>query len=458
MMHMHSRTAIGALVVTAVFGVAFARSALQNVSRPLEETALRDYTGAYRWGPNAFVYLQLWNEFTGFDKPKQLVAFDESGEVRVLYPTSHDAFVTGPGAAVQTSVESRIEFRRDATGKIASLTWSREGNEMRAAERVEIERREDVRFSNGDVQLAGTLTSPITPGPHPAVILVHASGAEDREYLLPFARFLIRHGVAVLGYDKRGVGASTGDWNKASFEDLAGDVVAAFTYLKTRADIRRDRIGMLGWSQAGWVMPLAAVKARDLAFLISVSGAGVSAAETTIDQARNEMTANKMPLQMIDQIIELMTLQYEFLRSGQGWDRYLETRARIAARMGGTPPQSFPATPDHPYLQFMRPIVTYDPAPTIRQLQLPVLALFGALDNNILPEKNRAAWEAALEAGGHRDYTLRILPKANHAMFEATRGNNAEMPSLTRFVPEYFTTVTEWLAKRLPGFDASPQR
>jgi hypothetical protein len=276
--------------------------------------------------------------------------------------------------------------------------------------------------------------------------------------LLPFARFLIRRGVAVLGYDKRGVGASTGDWNKASFDDLATDVVAAFNYLKTRADIQRDRIGLLGLSQAGWVMPLAAVKARDLAFLVSLSGAGVSAAETTIDQARHEMTANGMPAQVIDQIVELMTLQYEFLRSGRGWDQYVEARARIAARMGGNPPPSFPATPDHPYLQFMRPIVTYEPAPTIRQLQLPVLALFGGLDNNILAEKNRAAWEAALSAGGHRDYTLRILPQANHAMFEATIGSNAEMPSLKRFVPEYFTTVTGWLAKRLPGFDASPQR
>jgi dienelactone hydrolase len=68
--------------------------------------------------------------------------------------------------------------------------------------------------------------------------------------------------MAVLGYDKRGVGGSTGDWNTASFEDLAGDVVAAFEYLKTRSDIRRDQIGTLGWSQAGWIMPLAATPTR----------------------------------------------------------------------------------------------------------------------------------------------------------------------------------------------------
>ena len=258
-------------------------------------------------GPDAFVYLQIWSELSGSN---QLVAFDETGEVRTLYPTEPDRFFAGPGAAVPGAVESRIEFQRDASGEVASLTWSREGAPARTARRVNIERHEDVRFSNGDVQLAGTLISPTTQGPHPAVILVHASGAEDREYLLPFARFLIRHGMAVLGYDKRGVGGSTGDWNKASFDDLAGDVVAAFEYLKTRSDIQRGQIGMLGWSQAGWVMPLAATRAKDLAFLISISGAGVSGAETTIDQARNEMAANGMRPPMVEQIVELMTLQY----------------------------------------------------------------------------------------------------------------------------------------------------
>jgi uncharacterized protein len=448
---MRSGIAIGATVFAALFGVMFARSALQNLpARAPDEKVLREYTGVYRWEPNAFVYLQMWNEFSGFDKPSQLVAFDESGDVRVLYPTDRDQFFAGPGAAVPASVESRIEFQRDAAGKIASLTWSREGTPARTATRVDIERREDVRFSNGDVQLAGTLISPITPGPHPAVILVHASGAEDREYLLPFARFLIRHGMAVLGYDKRGVGASTGDWNRASFDDLAGDVVAAFEYLRTRSDIQRAQIGMLGWSQAGWVMPLAAVKAKDLAFLISISGAGVSGTETTIDQARNEMVANGMRPQMIDQIVELMRLQYEYLRTGRGWDQYLALRERLVARIG-SPPDAFPATQDHPYLQFIRPLIMYDPGPTIRQLQLPVLALFGELDNNVMAEKNRAAWEAALKASGHRDYTLRILPKANHALLEAKVGNNAEMRSLQRFVPGYSEVVLAWLSKRISG-------
>jgi hypothetical protein len=65
--------------------------------------------------------------------------------------------------------------------------------------------------------------------------------------------------------------------------------------------------------------------------------------------------------------------------------------------------------------------------------------------------------EAALVAGGNRDYTLRILPKANHDMFEAKVGNNEEVASLQRFVPAYFTTVQDWLAKRIRGIRVMSQ-
>jgi uncharacterized protein len=455
---MRSWAALGATVVVALVGVAIARSALQTPTvRSVDEKVLLDYTGVYRWEPDGFLYLQTWNEFSGFEKPSQLVAFAESGDVRVLYPTGPDRFFAGPGAAVSTSIESRIEFQRDGTGKVTSLTWQREGAPARAARRVDTEKHEDVRFSNGDVSLTGTLISPATPGKHPGIILVHGSGLENREYILPWARFLIRRGVAVLGYDKRGVGGSTGDWNTASFDDLAGDAVAAFEYLKTRNDIDPARIGLLGVSQAGWIMPLAAVRAKDLAFLISISGAGVSPAETTIDQARNEMTAAGMKPKTVGDIVAVMKLQYQFARTGEGWGEYAEAREKLAARIG-RPPDTLPRTPDHPYWQLIRRLYLYDPAPTLGQLQVPVLALFGELDNNVVAEKNKAAWEAALKSAGNRDHTVLILAKANHGMFEAQVGSNAEIPSLQRFVPAYFTTVQDWLAKRLPGFDARAPR
>ncbi len=454
---MRSLTIVTAAGVIALASIAAGPGDRQAPAvRGVDETVLREYTGVYRWDDNTYLYLQMWDEFSGFGKPKQLVAFDESGDVRVMYPTAADQFFTGPGAATASSVESRIDVQREKA-QPTILTWRRSGSPSRTARRVAIEQHESVQFSNGDIRLAGTLIRPSSGAKHPAIILVHGSGAENREYVLPFARFLVRHGVALLGYDKRGVGQSTGDWNTASYAELAGDVGAAFDYLKTRRDIDAAHIGVLGVSQAGWIMQMAAARIPDLGFLISISGAGVSPAETTLDQTQNELTANGMKPPMVAAIVGLMKLQYEFARTGRGWDEYLAARQKLAAQMG-PPPDSFPGTPDHPYWQTIKRSYFYDPGPIIRQLRLPVLAIFGELDNNIVAEKNKSAWEAALKAGGNRDYTVVILPKANHAQFEATIGSNAEMPSLKRIVPAYFSTVENWLSKRLPVFDGASPR
>ena len=455
---MRRTMAISWSLAAALVAVTVARSGSQSPAvRNVDEKILREYTGAYSWGSGGFVYLQLWNEFSGFDKPAQLVAFDEDGLVRVLYPTADDEFFAGPGAAVPASIEAWISFQRDGGGKVTALEWQRQREPPRTARRAASEKHEDVRFSNGDVRLAGSLISPTTAGRHPAVILVHGSGAENRAFILPFARFLVRRGMAVLGYDKRGAGESTGDWKGASFDVLAGDVSAAFEFLKTRSDIDPAQIGLLGVSQAGWVMPLAAVRAKDLAFLISISGAAIPAAETTIDQAQNEMTAAGMKPEIVAEIVAVMKLQYEFARTGQGWDDYAAARSRLASRIG-RPPDTIPDTPDHPFWQSIRQWYFYDPAPTLRQLRVPVLAIFGELDNNIVAARNQPAWEAALKAGGHPDYTLRVLPKANHYQWEAKTGSNAEMASLQRFVPDYFTTIEGWLAKRVRGFGLAPAR
>ena len=451
---MRPQFAIGAAAAAAaLLSVFVTRSLVQTPTvHSVDETVLREYVGAYRWDTGAYLYLQRWNEFTGTN---ELLALDESGDVRVLYAADTDRFFTGRSAAVPDPVESRLEFQRSPAATVVSVTWQRNGGAPRIAHRVDIERSEDVRFSNGNVQLSGTLISPRSSARPPAMILVHGSGPASRDQVLPLVRFVIRHGIAVLAYDKRGVGTSTGDWNTASFDDLAGDVVAAYEYLKTRTDIDPKQVGVFGWSQAGWIMPLAAVRAKDMAFLISVSGAGVAAAETTIDQAQNEMTARGMKPQTVADIVSIMKLQYAFARTGQGWADYAAAREKLSARIG-PPPDTLPGTTEHPYWQFIRRLYFHDPEPVLRQLQTPTLALFGELDNNILAAKNQAAWERALKAAGNRDYTLRILPKANHLQLEAKVGSSAEMASLQRFVPEYSATVLEWLAARIQGVRRDP--
>ena len=113
--------------------------------------------------------------------------------------------------------------------------------------------------------LAGTLTIPEGAGPFPAAVLITGSGAQDRDETLlghkPFAVLadhLTRRGVAVLRFDNRGVGGSTGDFASSTSADFATDASAAVSFLRTRVDIDRDAVGLVGHSEGGMVAPIAA--------------------------------------------------------------------------------------------------------------------------------------------------------------------------------------------------------
>ena len=98
----------------AVLSASIASSLSQAPPAPsIDDESPREYVGTYEWGPDHFVYLQMWSEFTG---KNDLVAFDESGEVRTLFPVDKGQFIAGPGAAAPNPIESRIEFSLDITG------------------------------------------------------------------------------------------------------------------------------------------------------------------------------------------------------------------------------------------------------------------------------------------------------------------------------------------------------
>src|SRR5258708_11194255 len=134
-------------------------------------------------------------------------------------------------------------------------------------------------FQNGEVRLAFTLDLATGKGPFPAVVFGHGSGGRTRDDLAGCASEWTRRGFAVLRFDKRGVGESTGTFvfvgtkdSPEVFPQLASDIVAGVRFLRTRPEINPRRIGLAGWSQAGWILPHAARELGDAAFLVLFSG------------------------------------------------------------------------------------------------------------------------------------------------------------------------------------------
>ena len=174
--------------------------------------------------------------------------------------------------------------------------------------------REEVIFRSGDVTLAGTLTLPPGDGPHPAVIFIHGSGPDSRENYRFYADLFARHGIATLIYDKRGVGASTGDWRRVHLRDLAEDALAGVRTLKSRRDIDPHKIGLWGGSNGGWVAPLAASLSHDVAFIITVAGAMTTPTELAKWRSVNYVRNAGYPEEVVRQVSDLMDLQFELVR------------------------------------------------------------------------------------------------------------------------------------------------
>ena len=149
-----------------------------------------------------------------------------------------------------------------------------------------------VRFTCVGAQIAGTLNVPLGRGPFPAVVWVHGAGESARLPYdgAPLVQALVDSGIAVLSYDKRGVGESKGECSPGDygqFNLLAADVDGAVAALRSRSEIDPSRIGLLGASQAGWVVPLAAVRSGGrVAFTALVDAPAVSTGEEDLYSQR----------------------------------------------------------------------------------------------------------------------------------------------------------------------------
>ncbi len=136
---------------------------------------------------------------------------------------------------------------------------------------------ETVSFNNGKTKLVGSLTIPkITEKPSPCIIFVHGSQDMPRHgygYFKSYWQEFAKEGICSLSWDKPGVGDSTGDWRNQSMKNRAEEVLSAIQFLKSRDDVDGDRLGLIGWSQAGWVLPLAASMSNDIKYIIPISGA-----------------------------------------------------------------------------------------------------------------------------------------------------------------------------------------
>jgi len=328
-------------------------------------------------------------------------------------------------------------------------------------------REEEVTFINGEFRFAGTLTLPDSSGPVPAVVMITGSGPQNRDEELfgfkPFrviADHLTRAGIAVLRYDDRGVGGSTGNIQDATSADFATDVLAAVRFLKQRSDIDAARIGVIGHSEGGIVGPMVA-QSGELAFVVILAGSSMRGSEILFDQGERILRAGGASEEQLQTQRAMQEQLFQAIRSGEGWDEVkINMTAQIRAAVEQMPAEQRAAIADvDEYINtqveaqisgsqtpWFRYLLDYDPAPALEALTVPTLAIFGELDLQVPPESNVPGMERALKAGGQEKYRIVVLPSANHLFQKATTGSPAEYATLDKaFVPELLPLITDWI-------------
>jgi len=326
---------------------------------------------------------------------------------------------------------------------------------------------EEVTYTNGTVKLAGTLTLPPGDGPFPAVVMITGSGAQDRDETLlghkPFlvlADHLSRHGIAVLRADDRGVGGSTGSVSDSTSADFAQDALAGVRFLKTHSKIAGDRIGLIGHSEGGVVGPLAASQSSDVAFVVMLAGTGVPGPEVLVLQSERMARADGTPEEKIHKESASIRRMIDVVRT-ENDPAARERKLREAARedaatltadelkaAGGTDALVGNAvkTFNSPWFRYF---LAYDPRPALRKVKVPVLALNGELDLQVIPDQNLPEIEKAFKEGGNKDFTLKRLPGLNHLFQPAKTGSPTEYAKIeTTMDPLVLDTVTQWITER----------
>ena len=378
-----------------------------------------EYAGAYREGAELVVF-----SARSLGPNRLLLMTDlRTGRIRVLAPAGRDTFTAGPTLVQPRPEQLRVAFERgaDGTPRRISLREAGIGGERRA-ERVETPARE-ATFAGAGVTLHGRLLAPGGGSAGPAVLLLAGSEDDGRDSFDALPYVLAARGFTVLAYDKRGVGESSGSWQDAGLQELADDAAAALRFLRGQPGVDAARVALVGFSEGGWVAPMAAAREPGVRAIASISGGAFTKGESFLHKNRLQFAEQGLAGAALD---SAMAEQQAIVDSAS---------ARTAAGRGSG---------------FDRRI-THDATPEWQAFRGPVLYLLGEYDVLEPAERSARRMRENLAAAGHADLVVHVFPRAHHSLWLGRTGQPSEWRALQfdRYAPGYWATLLAWLDSRV---------
>jgi uncharacterized protein len=377
-----------------------------------------------------------------------------SGKSHHLQPTGALTFQSANDVDSENPVALRYQFSLGKNGLADALTVQQNSQRPWAARKLKL-REETAVFDSAGTTLFGKLTLPATgQPPFKTVLFVHGSDpvpSVGQEWL---PHLLAANGIATLVFDKRGTGCSKGQYLQ-HFGVLSDDVVAAVGWLKTKAEVDQAHIGLAGFSQGGWVAPLAALKEPAIKFVVVGYGLAMSMADEDRLEAPLKLKAIGVDAAAIAEYQELNSALHQLARAGfKDWrelEGKLDTfkdRAWLATAKGlptwlgltlqmGLTQAKVVAPPM--FENFFQPF--YEPVPTLEKLNIPMLWLIAEQDIEAPPEPTIAALKRLRQQG--KPFATVIFPESDHGMFEFEMRDGKRVK--TKYADKYFATVLKWI-------------
>ncbi len=297
---------------------------------------------------------------------------------------------------------------------------------------------------SGEVRLAASILSPDGAGPFPAVVLLGGSGPSTRADLRPMADRIAARGWAVLTYDKRGCGESTGDWTATSLSGLAEDAAAALTMLAARPEVDKRRVGLWGVSNSGWVAPIAAGRTEAARFLVVVTGGGATPREVEIFGYDHRLAHAGLSDAQVADGREAVKSYLRYLESGRGLAELESSLADPAHKPWADALGLERVLPGEGRRKAWEWVAGYDPVPDIARLKIPTLVLLGGRDEETPLAPTISGWTSGLSASGIPASRILVVPAASHALNAGAHHAPGGHGGPPQFVDGVFDEAAAW--------------
>ncbi|MFS8097076.1 alpha/beta hydrolase [Lentzea alba] len=263
----------------------------------------------------------------------------------------------------------------------------------------------------------------------PGLVFVDGSGCGGIEEWGDCPARISGCGVAVLAHDKPDCGKSPGDWRTQSFADRAAESLAAVEVLRGWPGVDRDRVGLIGWSQGGWVSLLAAATAQ-VDRVVTISGPGVTMAAQ--ERMRVDSWLRRDGVGGADHAEGMAWVDERArrLRAGESAEQVVAAQLGFADKPWYGVVSQAVTTPGA--MAFFARSMDVDPAQLLPELKCPVLALFGGADDSVPVATSVATFAAAMPEDARNG--IAVFPGADHSLFVDGVIAPGFLPMLTAFL------------------------